>query len=126
MNPVKQKLPVLLRWTAWAVCILHMVWGTTLIVLFQNLTAPTETLWCGNSVTDPFGEFLNLGSPVCAGSVGALITLSAKGFGSTAPVVIIAVLVSLVSGVVFGLLNAFVSLTLREATSISELIWWLP
>lgn len=119
-----KRLSAVSRYAAWLICVLNLIWGISLIAIFPRLSTPSDAAWCGNVITHPLQQFLNFGVPSLVGAIGVLVTMSVKGFGTIVPVTIIASLLGIVSGVVFGLLYAYVSLAL-EGIRVADLIWWL-
>ena len=79
---------------------------------------------CGNSVTDPLGAILSLGTPVSLVAVSGLVVLSWHGFASRWSVVSAAVLaVGCTAGLVaFG--RSFFQNAL-PGFHLSDTVWWL-
>lgn len=81
-------------------------------------------LWCGNSVTDPLGAMLGIGTPISLAGVVGFAVLAYRGHASRTSVISAAVLGL---GCTVGLL-VFGFRFFRDdldGAQLSEIVWWL-
>ena len=116
---------ILLKMACWLVIGGFAVAGVRMHRLLLEAARPDPGIWCGNTVINPLGVILSIGSPLGVVAVVLLGMLWRRGLAAGWPVMLAAllILVGTTSLLVYGI--RFCRDSLPGELYLSDIVWWM-